>query len=31
MSGKRPAIKADGLSVHRYLGETGGAHRPAYA
>lgn len=31
MSGKQPAIRADDLSVHRYLGETGGAHRPAYA
>ncbi|ABE31946.1 ketopantoate reductase PanE/ApbA family protein [Paraburkholderia xenovorans LB400] len=31
MSGKQPAIKADDLSVHRYLGETRGAHRPAYA
>jgi D-amino-acid dehydrogenase len=31
MSGKQPAIKADDLSVHRYLGETGAAHRPAYA
>ena len=31
MSSKQPAIKADDLSVHRYLGETGGAHRPAYA
>ncbi|MFM0242265.1 D-amino acid dehydrogenase [Paraburkholderia phytofirmans] len=31
MSGKQPAIKADDLSVHRYLGEVGGAHRPAYA
>ncbi|PLZ01830.1 D-amino acid dehydrogenase small subunit [Burkholderia sp. WAC0059] len=31
MSGKQPAIKADDLSVHRYLGETGGTHRPAYA
>ncbi|MFM0736686.1 D-amino acid dehydrogenase [Paraburkholderia xenovorans] len=31
MSGKQPVIKADDLSVHRYLGETGGAHRPAYA
>ncbi|MGE8162362.1 D-amino acid dehydrogenase [Paraburkholderia sp. NPDC080076] len=31
MSGKQPAIKADDLSVHRYLGEIGGAHRPAYA
>lgn len=30
MSGKQPAIKADDLSVHRYLGETAGAHRPAY-
>ena len=31
MSGKQPAIQADDLSVHRYLGETGGATRPAYA
>ncbi|MGQ7936877.1 D-amino acid dehydrogenase [Paraburkholderia sp. D1E] len=31
MSGKQPVIKADDLSVHRYLGETGSAHRPAYA
>ncbi|MEZ2306003.1 D-amino acid dehydrogenase [Paraburkholderia sp. RCC_158] len=31
MSGKQPAIKADDLSVHRYFGETGAAHRPAYA
>ncbi|CAE6698092.1 MULTISPECIES: D-amino acid dehydrogenase [Paraburkholderia] len=31
MSSKQPAIKADDLSVHRYLGEIGGAHRPAYA
>ncbi|CAB4049058.1 D-amino acid dehydrogenase [Paraburkholderia phenoliruptrix] len=31
MSGKQPAIKADDLSVHRYLGETGGTPRPAYA
>ncbi|PRX30358.1 D-amino-acid dehydrogenase [Paraburkholderia sp. BL18I3N2] len=31
MSGKQPAIKADDLSVHRYLGEIGSAHRPAYA
>ncbi|MDE1183614.1 D-amino acid dehydrogenase [Paraburkholderia sp.] len=31
ISGKQPAIKADDLSVHRYLGETGGAHKPAYA
>jgi D-amino-acid dehydrogenase len=31
MSGKQPAIKADDLSVDRYLGEINGAHRPAYA
>ncbi len=31
MSGKKPAIKADDLSVYRYLGEAGGSHRPAYA
>ncbi|CAH2907218.1 MAG: D-amino acid dehydrogenase (EC [uncultured Paraburkholderia sp.] len=31
MSGKQPAIKADDLSVHRYLGETGGTPRPTYA
>ncbi|WP_323118532.1 D-amino acid dehydrogenase [Burkholderia alba] len=31
MSGKKPAIQADDLSVHRYLRETGGTHRPAYA
>ncbi|WP_199540337.1 D-amino acid dehydrogenase [Paraburkholderia kururiensis] len=31
MSGKQPAIRADDLSVHRYLGETGGTARPAYA
>ncbi|SIT40170.1 D-amino acid dehydrogenase, small subunit [Paraburkholderia ribeironis] len=31
MSGKQPAIKADDLSVHRYLGETTGTPRPAYA
>ncbi|OLL30284.1 D-amino acid dehydrogenase small subunit [Burkholderia sp. SRS-W-2-2016] len=31
MSGKQPAIRADDLSVHRYLGETAGEHRPAYA
>jgi D-amino-acid dehydrogenase len=31
MSGKQPAIQADDLSVHRYLGETGGTTRPAYA
>lgn len=31
MSGKKPAIQADDLSVHRYLRETVGQHRPAYA
>jgi D-amino-acid dehydrogenase len=31
MSGRRPAIQADDLSVYRYLGETGGTRRPAYA
>jgi D-amino-acid dehydrogenase len=31
MSGKKPAIRADDLSVYRYLGETGGTARPAYA
>ncbi|WP_233863881.1 D-amino acid dehydrogenase [Paraburkholderia adhaesiva] len=31
ISGKQPAIKADDLSVHRYLGDTQGTHRPAYA
>ncbi|KAF1028493.1 MAG: D-amino acid dehydrogenase [Burkholderia plantarii] len=31
MSGKKPAIQADDLSVHRYLRETGSAVRPAYA
>ncbi|KDB05933.1 D-amino acid dehydrogenase small subunit [Burkholderia sp. lig30] len=31
ISGKKPAILADDLSVHRYLKETAGAHRPAYA
>ncbi|WP_233831524.1 D-amino acid dehydrogenase [Paraburkholderia sp. ZP32-5] len=31
MSGKQPAIRADDLSVHRYLGETAAEHRPAYA
>ncbi|AOJ80193.1 amino acid dehydrogenase [Burkholderia savannae] len=31
MSGKKPAIRADDLSVHRYLSETDGEHRPAYA
>ncbi len=31
ISGKQPAIRSKDLSVHRYLGETGGTHRPAYA
>jgi D-amino-acid dehydrogenase len=31
ISGKKPAIQADDLSVHRYLKDTVGAHRPAYA
>ncbi|WP_321866086.1 D-amino acid dehydrogenase [Paraburkholderia tropica] len=31
ISGKQPAIKADDLSVYRYLGEQHGTHRPAYA
>jgi D-amino-acid dehydrogenase len=31
ISGKQPAIRSDDLSVHRYLGETGSANRPAYA
>jgi D-amino-acid dehydrogenase len=31
ISNKRPAIKADDLSVHRYLGEKGSAPSPAYA
>jgi D-amino-acid dehydrogenase len=31
ISGKQTAIKADDLSVFRYLGETQGTHRPAYA
>jgi D-amino-acid dehydrogenase len=31
ISGKQPAIQADDLSVHRYLGETRGRARPAYA
>ncbi|AOK29153.1 amino acid dehydrogenase [Burkholderia singularis] len=31
ISGKQPAIRADDLSVHRYLRETDGEHRPAYA
>jgi len=31
ISGKQPAIQSDDLSVHRYMGETGGTTRPAYA
>jgi D-amino-acid dehydrogenase len=31
ISGKRPAIRADDLSVHRYLGDSQSAPRPAYA
>ncbi|TAM07115.1 MAG: D-amino acid dehydrogenase [Paraburkholderia sp.] len=31
ISGKQPAIRADDLSVHRYLGDTQGSGRPAYA
>jgi D-amino-acid dehydrogenase len=31
ISGKQPAIQSGDLSVHRYLGDTGSAHRPAYA
>ncbi|MBV8259949.1 MAG: D-amino acid dehydrogenase [Paraburkholderia sp.] len=31
ISGKQPAIRADDLSVHRYLGDTQSTHRPAYA
>lgn len=31
MSGKRPAIQADDLSVHRYLADGAGSRRPAYA
>jgi D-amino-acid dehydrogenase len=31
ISGKKPAIRADDLSVFRYLDETQGEHRPAYA
>lgn len=31
ISGKRPAIQADDLSVHRYLGDTANSPRPAYA
>ncbi|RKU01486.1 D-amino acid dehydrogenase small subunit [Burkholderia sp. Nafp2/4-1b] len=31
ISGKKPAIQADDLSVHRYLKDVGGQTRPAYA
>ncbi|AOK16081.1 amino acid dehydrogenase [Burkholderia cepacia] len=31
ISGKMPAIQADDLSVHRYLKDTAGQPRPAYA
>ncbi|MDG0022631.1 D-amino acid dehydrogenase [Trinickia sp. Y13] len=31
ISGRRPAIQADDLSVHRYLGDRGTAPQPAYA
>ncbi|BAX60174.1 D-amino acid dehydrogenase [Burkholderia stabilis] len=31
ISGKKPAIQADDLSVHRYLKEVAGQARPAYA
>jgi D-amino-acid dehydrogenase len=31
ISGRRPAIQADDLSVHRYLGDIGTSARPAYA
>ncbi|MGT0191697.1 D-amino acid dehydrogenase [Burkholderia pyrrocinia] len=31
ISGKKPAIQADDLSVHRYLKEVAGETRPAYA
>ncbi|MCO1371671.1 D-amino acid dehydrogenase [Burkholderia multivorans] len=31
ISGKKPAIQADDLSVHRYLKEVAGQTRPAYA
>lgn len=31
ISGRRPAIQADDLSVHRYLGDIGTSPRPAYA
>ena len=31
ISGRRPAIQSDDLSVHRYLGDLGRAPQPAYA
>ena len=31
ISGRRPAIQADDLSVHRYLGDVNASPRPAYA
>lgn len=31
ISGRRPAIQADDLSVHRYLDNASGTRRPAYA
>jgi D-amino-acid dehydrogenase len=31
ISGRRPAIQSDDLSIHRYLGEMGRAPQPAYA
>ena len=31
ISGRRPAIQADDLSVHRYLGDMAASPRPAYA
>ncbi|PMS19376.1 D-amino acid dehydrogenase small subunit [Trinickia dabaoshanensis] len=31
ISGRRPAIQSDDLSVHRYLGELGATPQPAYA
>ncbi|HDR9012147.1 D-amino acid dehydrogenase [Burkholderia vietnamiensis] len=31
ISGKKPAIQADDLSMHRYLNEVAGQTRPAYA
>jgi D-amino-acid dehydrogenase len=31
ISGRRPAIQADDLSVHRYLGDVAASPRPAYA